>query len=125
MTVLIGHVSLGVDDLDTAGRFYDALLGAIGALRIVTYEAALAWGRERAEFWVGTPIDGGPAGSGNGTHVAFICERPEQVRAAYAAGLAAGGTGDGEPGPRPEYTEDYYAAFLRDPAGNKVEVYTR
>lgn len=125
MTALIGHVSLGVDDLDAAGRFYDALLGAIGAPRIVTYEAALAWGRERAEFWVGTPIDGKPAGAGNGTHVAFQCEDPEQVRAAYAAGLAAGGTGDGAPGPRPEYTEDYYAAFLRDPAGNKVEVYTR
>lgn len=124
MTGVIGHVSLGVDDLDAAGRFYDGLLGAIGAPRRVTLDAALAWGRDHAEFWVGTPIDGRPASVGNGTHVALLCERPEQVRAAYAAALAAGGTGDGDPGPRPEYTPDYYAAFLRDPAGNKVEVYS-
>ena len=124
MDGLISHVSLGVDDLEAAGEFYDTLLAAIGARRLYTMDAAVAWGRKYPEFWVGLPIDGKPAGVGNGTHVPFLCDGPEQVRAAYEAGLAAGGSGDGEPGPRPEYTDGYYAAFLRDPFGNKVEVHS-
>ncbi|MDF1791009.1 MAG: VOC family protein [Thalassobaculaceae bacterium] len=124
MDGLISHVSLGVDDLETASAFYDALLTAIGARRLYTMDAAIAWGRKVPEFWVGLPIDGKPAGAGNGTHVAFLCVGPDQVRAGYAAGLAAGGSSDGAPGPRPEYTDGYYAAFLRDPFGNKVEVHS-
>ena len=124
MQGLLCHVSLGVDDLEAAGRFYDAFLGAIGAKRIYAFDAAIAWGRQWPEFWVSRPIDGAPAGAGNGTHVAFMCESPEQVRAAYDAGIAAGGHDDGAPGPRTEYGEGYYAAFLRDPFGNKVEVHS-
>jgi len=124
MQGLLSHVSLGVDDLEVAGRFYDAVLGAIGGARLYTMDEALAWGRQWPEFWVGLPIDGKPAGVGNGTHVAFMCSGPDQVRAAYAAGLTVGGSGDGEPGPRTEYGERYYAAFLRDPFGNKVEVHS-
>lgn len=123
MACLLGHVSLGVDDLAASGRFYDAMLGAIGATRLYTMEQAIAWGRKWPEFWIGTPIDDQPAAVGNGTHVAFMATDRGQVDAAYAAGLAAGGTDNGAPGPRAEYGEGYYAAFLRDPFGNKVEVH--
>ncbi len=123
MDGLLSHVSLGADDLDTAGRFYDALLGAIGAKRLYSFDVALSWGRKWPEFWVCLPIDGAAPGVGNGTHVGFLAENTGQVDAAHAAGLAAGGRSDGEPGPRTEYGDTYYAAFLRDPFGNKVEVH--
>ena len=123
MDSLLSHVSVGVDDLDAAARFYDALLGAIGATRLYTLDGALAWGRKWPEFWVGLPIDDRPAGVGNGTHVGFLAESPKAVDAAFAAGLSAGGKDDGPPGPRREYGETYYAGFLRDPFGNKVEVH--
>ena len=92
MACLLGHVSLGVDDLAASGRFYDAMLGAIGATRLYTMEQAIAWGRKWPEFWIGTPIDDQPAAVGNGTHVAFMATDRGQVDAAYAAGLAAGGS---------------------------------
>ena len=78
-----------------------------------------AWGVEWPEFWAQLP-DGGEAIAGNGTHVAFIAPSREAVDRFHAAALAAGGSDAGAPGPR-DYTPDYYAAFVRDPDGNKLE----
>jgi predicted lactoylglutathione lyase len=73
------------------------------------------------EFWVQTPIDGGPAETANGIHIAFIAPSKEAVHAFHKTGLAAGATDDGAPGPRPDYGEPYYGCFLRDLDGHKIE----
>lgn len=119
---LVSHVSVGVTDLYRAGVFYDAVLAVVGARRIMEHGAGIGWGRTFPEFWANLPRDHrGVAVAGVGAHVCFNAADPEAVAAFYEAGLAAGGFGDGAPGPRPEYAPGYYAAFLRDPDGNKVE----
>ncbi|WP_244606624.1 VOC family protein [Arsenicitalea aurantiaca] len=72
-------------------------------------------------FSLNTPADGEQATTGNGTHIAFEVEKRAAVDACYQAALANGGMGDGAPGVRPEYDAHYYAAFVRDPDGNKIE----
>jgi catechol 2,3-dioxygenase-like lactoylglutathione lyase family enzyme len=116
---MFNHVSVGIRDLDQASRFYDATLGALGYSRTFSESFGCAWGVEWPEFWAQLP-DGGEAIAGNGTHVAFIAPSREAVDRFHAAALAAGGSDAGAPGPR-DYTPDYYAAFVRDPDGNKLE----
>jgi catechol 2,3-dioxygenase-like lactoylglutathione lyase family enzyme len=117
----ICHVSIGTGDLARAAAFYDAVLAPLGIARIMRNGDAIAWGRAFPEFWVGVPIDGRPAAPGNGTHIAFLATGRAQVDAFHAAALAAGGTCEGPPGPRPHYGAPYYGAFVRDPDGHKVE----
>jgi len=118
---LVSHVSVGVTDLHRAGVFYDAVTQPLGVRRVMEHRAGIAWGRAFPEFWASQPHDGKPARAGNGTHICFNAPSADAVVAFHAAGLAAGGFDDGAPGPRPEYAPGYYAAFLRDPDGNKVE----
>ncbi|WP_332653562.1 VOC family protein [Brevundimonas sp.] len=119
---LVSHVSVGVTDLHRAGVFYDAVLAVVGARRIMEHGAGIGYGRTFPEFWANLPRDHrGVAVAGVGAHVCFNASDPEAVVAFHEAGLEAGGYSDGAPGPRPEYAPGYYAAFLRDPDGNKVE----
>jgi catechol 2,3-dioxygenase-like lactoylglutathione lyase family enzyme len=76
-------------------------------------------------FYVYIPFDGNAASAGNGSMVAFAAPSSAAVDAAHAAGLESGGTDDGAPGPRDRYGAGYYAAYLRDPDGNKVQVVHR
>lgn len=123
---ILSHVSIGTDNLPRAVAFYDAVLGALAiGRRMEIPEAAVAYGRAFPEFWVQRPFDGGPAGiAGNGIHIAFLATDPAQVDAFYATGLAQGGSCEGPPGPRPDYHAGYYAAFLRDLDGNKIEAHS-
>ena len=106
-----------------AGAFYDAVFGALGVERLWRSEdahplrRARGTGRARSSrsSRPPTPHAGGPR------HWAFRATSTAQVDAFHAAGLAAGGTDDGPPGPRPSYHEHYYGAFLIDPDGNRVE----
>ena len=82
---------------------------------------AVAYGRAWPEFWIQAPCDGQPAQAANGVHLAFLALTREQVQAFHAAALAAGGTDDGPPGPRPHYGEQYYGCFVRDLDGHKIE----
>lgn len=118
---LVSHVSVGVTDLARAARFYDPVMQALGARRVMEHAAGVAYGRSFPEFWISLPHDGEAASSGNGVHVCFAAGTAEAVDRFHAAGLAGGGVDDGAPGPRPQYAPGYYAAFLRDPDGNKVE----
>ena len=118
---LVSHVSVGVTDITRAGVFYDAVMATLGALRIMEHEVGIGYGRAFPEFWAARPHDGGVAEAGNGTHICFNATSAEAVAAFHAAGMGAGGVDDGAPGTRPEYAPGYYAAFLRDPDGNKVE----
>ena len=116
---MFSHVSVGTRDLERATRFYDAALGALGYRRTMSESFGCAWGLDWPEFWAQLP-DAGEASPGNGVHVAFIAASREAVDAFHAAALAEGGSDAGEPGLR-DYTPDYYAAFVRDPDGNKLE----
>ena len=117
---MFNHVSVGATDLARAARFYDAALGALGYKRTATEDFGCAWGLAWPEFWAGMAAEGTPS-AGNGVHVAFIAPSRAAVDAFHAAALAEGGADAGAPGLRPEYLPDYYAAFVRDPDGNKIE----
>ena len=129
---MFSHVTVGTDDLDAASAFYDAVLAPLGLRRrAVTPDGGppsacwVADGSPLPRFYVYVPWDGEPARAGNGCMVAFAAPSREAVQAAHAAGLHAGGTDEGMPGPRPHYGDGYYGAYLRDPDGNKVHVVHR
>ena len=117
----LSHVSIGTNDFARSTAFYDRVLKIIGIDRIMEHPGAVAYGKLYPEFWVQTPIDGKTASVGNGTHFAFFVLSKEEVDAFHREGLAAGAEDEGAPGPRPEYGEPYYGAFLRDPDGHKIE----
>jgi len=121
---MLHHVSVGVTDVARAGRFYDAVLGALGYKRVADYSpGAIAYGesKDRPEFWVGLPHNQGLPSVGNGTHVGFIAKSKAQVEKFHDEALKAGGSNGGEPGPRPDYGPAYYGAFIYDLDGNKIE----
>ena len=115
---MIDHVSVEVSDLERSARFYDALFFPVGVRRLHVSADAVAYGIDHAEFWV---LARARARPGNG-HLAIAARGKAAVDAAYEAGVRAGGTDDGPPGPRPQYGPRYYAAYLRDPDGLRVEV---
>lgn len=118
---IMSHISVGSNDYPRARAFYAAVLATVGAHEIMTHGDSVAFGKLFPEFWVGAPIDGAPAGAGNGTHISFNAASKAEVDAFHAAALAAGGTDDGPPGYRPEYGKPYYGAFVRDLDGHKLE----
>jgi len=118
---IISHLSVGTNDFERAVAFYDKVLSTLGCKQIMKYPGAVAYGREYPEFWVQTPIDGKLATVGNGFHVGFVANSKDLVHTFHEAALAAGGTNDGDPGPRPDYGESYYGCFIRDLDGNKIE----
>ena len=119
---MFGHITLGTNDLERAGGFYDAVLDTLGHVRGLVGETFISYGdRSGSRLFVVTPFDGNPATVGNGVHVAFKAENRAQVDAFHAAALAAGGTDEGPPGPRPQYHEHYYGAYVRDLDGNKLQ----
>ena len=119
---IMAHVSIGTNRFDEAAAFYDKVLATLGAKRIVDLPGhAIAWGRQFPEFFLQIPYNQEAAETANGIHFAFLADSQEMVREFYQAGLAAGATCDGEPGPRPDYSEAYYGCFMRDLEGHKIE----
>lgn len=133
---MLSYVYVGTNDLGRAIRFYQGVLSELGMGRCITGDpewdkVAAGWGlyeddgaRELA-FWVGKPFDQQPATVGNGSMVAFCARTWEQVDAFHAAALANGGRSDGAPGLRLHYNPDFYAAYVRDPDGNKLAAVCR
>ncbi len=119
---MIDHVGFEVSDLARSARFYDAVFYALGARRMFESEHAVAYGVNHPQVWV--VVRGRTPGPGYG-HVALAASGRAAVDGAYRAGLAAGGTDDGAPGHRPQYGRLYYAAYMRDPDGLRVEVVAR
>ncbi len=118
---IVSHISIGTNDFDRALSFYDKVMAALGAQRVMEHPGAVAYGKQYPEFWVQKPIDGYPASVGNGTHIGFVAASKQAVHAFHEAALAAGGQDNGAPGPRPHYGEPYYGCFVRDPDGHKIE----
>lgn len=118
---MIDHVSVAVRDLAAAMRFYDALLAVLGYQRLDTRPATAGYGKKHSEFWINVRAD---AASSDGMHVCLRARSTEMVDAFHSAALQAGGTSDGVPGLRPHHGNNYYAAFIRDPDGNRIEAVT-
>ncbi|HWE14594.1 MAG TPA: VOC family protein [Solirubrobacteraceae bacterium] len=119
---MIDHVGFEVSDLRGCIRFYDAVFFALGARRMFESEQAVAYGINTSLIWFSAR--GLSPGAGYG-HLALQASGKAAVDAAYAAGLANGGSDDGPPGQRPQYGRRYYAAYLRDPDRLRVEVVSR
>jgi catechol 2,3-dioxygenase-like lactoylglutathione lyase family enzyme len=119
---MIDHIGFEVSDLQRSARFYDALFYALGARRMLDSEHAVAYGINGPELWI--VVRDRPPGPGYG-HIALHASGKAAVDAAHAAGLANGGSDDGAPGQRPRYGRRYYAGYLRDPDGLRVEVVSR
>lgn len=119
---MIDHVGFEVTDLQRSTRFYDAVFFALGARRVHESSHAVAYGVNGPLIWFVTR--GSPPAPGYG-HLALQASGKAAVDAAHAAGLAGGGSTDGTPGQRPQYGRRYYAAYLRDPDGLRVEIVSR
>lgn len=130
------YVCLGSNDLVRSARFYDAVLGALGLRRCDTsdepdWDGWLGWGTYEEQgateiaLWVCRPFDGTPATSGNGTMVALKAKTWRQVQAFHDLAIAQGGASEGAPGLRTRYNPDFYAAYVRDPDGNKLAAVCR
>jgi catechol 2,3-dioxygenase-like lactoylglutathione lyase family enzyme len=121
---MIDHVSIGVRDLEACGRFYEAVLAAIGTSKLVTRPGTIGFGKKYPEFWLNERRAMPVADPDTGTHVCLRASSVEAVQAFHAAALQAGGASDGAPGPRSGHIGGYYAAFIRDPEGNRIEAAT-
>ena len=119
---MFSHVTLGTNDFAAATAFYDAVFATLGIGRFFFEEGYAGYGESRGDqTWIMQPFDGKPASVGNGTHIAFLAPDRASVRAFYEAALAHGGSDEGTPGPRPHYHRNYYACYVRDPDGNKLQ----
>lgn len=121
---MIHHVSVGTDDLKRAKVFYDPLMSLIGFRLLKASEKAAHYGASEIVFSLETPANGHPAAPGNGIHIAFLAPDRETVRRFHETALANGGTDEGAPGIRENYNANYFAAFVRDLDGNKIEALT-
>lgn len=124
---MIGYVTIGAVDVEKAMPFYDAVLGAIGYERQFFDGGWAGYGLkgQDATTFICPPFDGQAARGANGVMIAFKGESKEAVQAAHAAGLAQGGVDEGAPGPRPADSTSFYGAYMRDPTGNKIAVFTK
>lgn len=120
---MIDHVSVVVSDFGRGRAFYDAALAPLGLRRLMEVgEVGCGYGAGHPGFWIGAAPAGAPAqATPVGVHIAFAAVDRAAVDAFYRAAMAAGGTCNGGPGLRPHYHPDYYAAFVCDPDGNRLE----
>jgi catechol 2,3-dioxygenase-like lactoylglutathione lyase family enzyme len=121
---MIDHISIAVRDLDRSARFYEAVLGAIGYAKLEVRPATVGFGKTYPEFWINLRSTMAAVAADSGAHVGLRVRSTELVDAFHVAALAAGGSSDGAPGLRPQHGEGYYAAFIRDPDGNRIEAVT-
>jgi catechol 2,3-dioxygenase-like lactoylglutathione lyase family enzyme len=118
---MFSHVMVGVNDLDRAKKFYDAVLGTLGVGPGFVDRHRIFWMTPTGVFAASLPIDGNSATVGNGSTVGFNCATSEQADAWHAAGVANGGVSiEDPPGVREGPTGKLYLAYLRDPDGNKL-----
>lgn len=115
----LAHVTFGSTDLAKGARFYDAVMAEYGGARAFAHDTAIGWTFPEGGTSIGicTPFDGNGAGHGNGTMFAVMAADEDQVRRVHAAAIVNGGSCEGPPGMR---ANGFYAAYYRDPDGNKM-----
>jgi catechol 2,3-dioxygenase-like lactoylglutathione lyase family enzyme len=122
---MIDHISIAVRDLAKGEQFYTAALGPLGLLKLREWpNAAIGFGKKYPEFWINRRDAMDRIADDSGVHICLRAPDAAAVDAFHAAALKAGGSSDGEPGLRPHYYAGYYAAFVRDPDGNRIEAVT-
>ncbi|HEV2624638.1 MAG TPA: VOC family protein [Xanthobacteraceae bacterium] len=122
---MIDHVSIAVRDLGKAEPFYAALLAPLGMRKLREWpDAAIGFGKTYPEFWINRRAAMARVEEDSGVHICLRATDTRAVEDFHAAAVAAGGTSDGAPGLRAEYHSGYYAAFVRDPDGNRIEAVT-
>jgi catechol 2,3-dioxygenase-like lactoylglutathione lyase family enzyme len=120
---MFDHVSIGVADVHRARRFYDAVLQPLGFRCLSESEDSLGYGGKAVSLWVNKAKKPVKADMESGLHLCFSAPSRKAVDAFHAAGVGAGGSSNGEPGVRSDYGDDYYAAYLIDPDGYRIEAY--
>jgi catechol 2,3-dioxygenase-like lactoylglutathione lyase family enzyme len=120
---MLSHVSIGVRELARTRHFYDAALKPLGYNCLSAGEGFLGYGSGVVAFWISVTDRPVPVDEKSGLHFCFDAPTRKSVDAFHAAALAAGGRDNGQPGMRSEYAPDYYAAFVVDPDGYRLEAY--
>jgi catechol 2,3-dioxygenase-like lactoylglutathione lyase family enzyme len=121
---MIDHVSVGVANLAASTVFYERVLAALGYAKLEVRPATVGFGKKYPELWLNLRQDMPSIGVDTGAHVCLRAGSTAAVDAFHAAAVAAGGASDGAPGLRPHRTGGYYAAFIRDLDGNRIEAVT-
>lgn len=121
---MIDHVSITVSDLARATDFYEQLLGTLGHAKLVVRERMVGFGKTYPEFWLNLREDASKAPENSGFHVALRARDTETVQNFYDTALGNGAVCDGPPGPREATNPGYYACFIRDADGNRIEAVT-
>ena len=121
---MIDHVSIAVSELAHSARFYEEVLATIGLSKLVEREDTVGFGKRYPEFWLNLRAGREETPASSGLHVCLRAPSTQAVDEFHAAAMAAGATDDGATGLRPEYSATYYAAFVRDLDGNRIEAIT-
>jgi catechol 2,3-dioxygenase-like lactoylglutathione lyase family enzyme len=121
---MIDHVSVPVRDLAASARFYEAVLEPLGLVKLVEREAAIGFGKRYPELWLNHRPGRVPLAATDGAHICLRARNEDAVRSFFAAALAAGGASAGDPGPRQAAMTPYYAAFIEDLDGHRIEAAT-
>jgi len=121
---MIDHVSIEVSDLSVSTRFYQRLLKPLKMRIVAEQPATVGFGKKYAEFWITLRKGMLKPATTSGAHICLRAPDTAAVDEFYRIALEIGGDDDGKPGPRPHYTHNYYAAFIRDPDGTRIEAVT-
>jgi len=120
---MIDHVSIGVKNIARSRAFYDAALEPLGYSLLSHGEESLGYGGDAIRFWVQVSRHPVPADEGSGLHFCLVAPSRSAVDAFHAGALARGGVDNGQPGVRTDYGPTYYAAFVKDPDGYRIEAW--
>jgi len=118
---MFDHLSIGVRDIARSTAFYDATLHTLGHKRLHEGQYGIGYGTKRPQFWIDRSDSPVPADPKSGLHLCFKAENRAAVDAFHAVALQHGGADNGPPGLRPQYSAAYYAAFVIDPDGYRIE----
>ena len=121
---MIDHISIAVRDVKASSRFYEALLAPLGMRRVREWPKSVGFGKTYPEFWINERAELEPLDDDRGAHFALRAPDTKAVDAFHTVAVAAGAHSDGAPGMRHEYSPHYYAAFIRDWDGNRIEAVT-
>jgi catechol 2,3-dioxygenase-like lactoylglutathione lyase family enzyme len=121
---MIDHVSVGVSNIERSARVYELALAPLGLSRLVTRPATIGFGKSYPEFWINLRATMARVAPESGAHICLRAKSTGEIDAFHAAALNAGGRSDGAPGLRPHDRVRYYAAFVVDPDGNRIEAVT-
>jgi catechol 2,3-dioxygenase-like lactoylglutathione lyase family enzyme len=124
---MITYVTFGANDIAASTRFFEAVLGTLGYIKVMEDHGWLGLAMDgniesHGTVWIGKPFNGEAAKPSNGTMIGFAAKSRDAVNAFHAAALSHGGTCEGPPGLREIYGPDFYVAYVRDPVGNKMSV---